>query len=273
MSHRRYWLGALLVGWGIASGVPTAVAQVSLSVAPLRVELQVPPGAEATDAVNALNEGEQPAFVRVSTEDWYLTEEGTPIFTASGSQPGSASPWIRVNPTNFRLNPGESRDIRYTLTVPRDAAPGTYRTAIVVEASPGGQPTPPKRQVLVKGRIVSIIYETVGTPQIEGDLTSMKVRRGSEGVPEVLVVLENTGRYVFRTGGTVRIKDGADRIVAELTVPSVPVLPRSRRAVAVSAKDRLAPGKYTAVATIDIGRRELFEGEVVFTWPPPKASQ
>ncbi|HEU4935547.1 MAG TPA: hypothetical protein VFT39_03770 [Vicinamibacterales bacterium] len=86
-------LGALLLH------APSASAQMSVEVSPLRVELTAGPGSSTTQAITVANAGSEPVRVRAIATDWDLSRDGAPQFegVAEGG-PYSATSWIRVAP-------------------------------------------------------------------------------------------------------------------------------------------------------------------------------
>jgi len=241
------------------------VEAISISVAPIRVEHNVPARGSITDAISILNDDTSPVHIRVRIEDWSLTQEGAITFAKGGSQPYSAAPWIRINPREFTLEPGQSQMVRYSLTVPRDAAPGGYRAAIIfATVSP---PTPGERQkrVALEGRIATILYETVGKPIPSGEITGLSFQVNPEGRPEFTISFQNTGPVHIRTRGEITIRDKGGKEVAKVPLPDLPILPQSRRDFKIAGEGKLPPGQYVAELIMDIGRKELLAGERKFS--------
>jgi len=252
-----------LLGWLYLAG-SSPVGAVSLTVSPVRVEHNVPAGGSITDAISILNDDTSPAHIRVRIEDWSLTPDGAIVFAKPGSLPHSAAPWIRVSPREFSLGPGQSQQVRYSLTVPKDAAPGGYRAAIIF--STFAPPAPGEgRRVALEGRIATILYQTVGRPLPSGEIIGLSFRQGPEGRPEFTVSFQNTGKVHIRTRGEILIRDKAGKERAKLALPDLPILPQSRRDFQVEGEERLPPGEYTAELVMDIGRKELLAGERRFS--------
>ncbi len=79
--------------------------------------------------ISVTNDGTAPTRLKVSIEDWTLTRDGNPMFMKVENNPYSCAGWIRINPVDFRLAPGETREVRYTITVPQGTEDGGYRAA------------------------------------------------------------------------------------------------------------------------------------------------
>ncbi len=127
-----------------------ALAKLDLEVSPIRAEHQVQAGEMETNVVRVQNLGDEPLRIQVSLQDWQLERQGELRFSRPGTHPRSLARWLELNPTDFQLQPGQWGEIRYTLTVPTSAAPGSYWTALLVDGQavkPGT--VTPKRMTLV----------------------------------------------------------------------------------------------------------------------------
>jgi P pilus assembly chaperone PapD len=237
--------------------------EVSISVSPIRVEHLVKQGEKGTDMITVTNDGTAPTRMKVSIEDWTLTKDGNPMFMKSSNNKYSCSEWIRINPVDFRLAPGETREVRYTITVPQGTEEGGYRAAVIFETVPDVAPGEKIKKVFLKGRIVTILYELVGKPIPEGHTNGLKAESKKEGI-DFILALRNTGKVHYRTKGSVMVKDAGGGKAFEVDIPDVPVLPESEREVKASYDKSIPTGKYTAIAVVDIGKKELIGAETAF---------
>ncbi len=256
------------LAWAILLAAPAA-AQVSVEVSPLRVELQSGPGGTHTQAVTLSNQGNEPVRIRAQVMDWFLSRDGTPQFEATIPPPEQkygAAAWVRLAPPEQVVGPGETATVRFTTTIPNDAADGGYRTAIMFEVGPAsGDLVAAGRQVRFRSRVATIVYLTIGKPQPAVDLTNL-VTRTPEGQPtQVVATLRNTGHVQVRTTGVLTVYDAGGQTVRELDVPNVPVLPESEREVAIptakEGQDPLPAGDYRVELKLDVGLPALLVGE------------
>jgi P pilus assembly chaperone PapD len=241
----------------------TFPAEVSISVSPIRVEHLVKQGEKGTDMILVTNDGTAPTRLRVSIEDWSLTKDGNPTFMKVENNPYSCAEWIRINPVDFRLGPGQTREVRYTIAVPQGIEDGGYRAAIIFETVPDVTPGEKVKRVFLKGRIVTILYEVVGKPVPEGHSNGLKAQLKKEGV-DFILALQNTGKVHFRTKGSITINDAEGKKVFEVEMPDVPVLPGAEREIKMGYDKAVPKGKYKALAVVDIGKKELIGAETDF---------
>ncbi len=247
-------------------GALPAAAQMSFVVSPIRVEHQVAAGASETNIIEVRNEGGKPSRVKVYTEDWEMDRKGDVNYARAGKGPNSCAPWIQLNPTDFRVDPGQTRQIRYTLTVPPGAKEGGYRAAIVFEGMPvaEGGPAAPRR-VAVHGRIGVVLYQTVGNPEIKAQFEDFQVAVDKKGLIFKLT-LANKGAGNFRVKKSwITLKDSQGAEVAKVEVPDIPVLPGATRDLEFSKELALSKGTYLAEAVLDVGRRDFLGRKQSFT--------
>jgi len=224
----KSWINLLIIV--TITFAPTLLfsAGVSITVSPIRVEHLVNQGEEGTDTIAVTNDGASSTRIQVSIEDWSMTIDGTPNFIKSGNNAYSCSGWIQINPTDFRVEPGQTTEVRYTVTVPEGIEDGGFRAAIIFETVPEVTIGERSKGVSLRGRIATILYEMVGKPDLECYANSLKVDVKKEGV-DFILALQNTGKAHVRTKGSIMIKDSTGGDAFEVEVPDVPVLPESKR--------------------------------------------
>lgn len=239
-------------------------AQIYFGITPIRLELSVKPGGQKTEVIYVRNNSSRPIRLKVYTENWFLAEDGSRNFV--GNQPTSFScrDWIRVNPFDFRLQPGETKSVRFTVSVPGGTEAGGYHAGISFEQVPESPAGGRMGQVAFVGKIVAAVYMQVGKVPTEGSLQDL-VFETAGGSQLIKLKLNNSGRTHFRLKGDIRIITDEGRKAAELEIPDEPVLPDSTRWVAIPLGEKLPPGKYLARVRLDIGREELLalEKEII----------
>jgi hypothetical protein len=243
-----------------------AMAQTSVEVSPLRIELKAVPGGATTQAITVSNSGKDAVRIRATVSDWYLSRDGSPQFVDATDAKFSASAWTRVAPPELVLDAGKQATIRFTLAVPADAAPAGYRTGILFEFSPPeGVAAAKPREVTFRSRIATMIYANVGEPAAALELTDLRARALKDQPLQIVAVLKNTGLRTVRTRGTLTLFDRNGTAISTMSVPDVPVLPESEREVAIVAIDpagpRPPPGEYRVEVKIDVGLPALIVGE------------
>lgn len=247
------------------AGIVLAVAlpargQIYFGISPIRAEHQIKPGDSLTDVFNIRNNAPGPIRIRVYVENWTLQPDGTATFIGSAPTTYSCKDWIIVNPQDFRLGPGETRTVRYTMTAPPETVPGGYHASVSFETVPDVPKGKAASRMLFTGKIAAAVYVVAGAPAIEGDLVDMTIGT-KNNAQAVILALANTGRTHYRTKGKIQVFDASGKKVLDFILPDDVVLPESRKNVACALPSPLAPGSYRVVCTLDIGRPELMEME------------
>ena len=246
---------------------PSATAQISVEVSPLRGELTAGPGSTTTQAITVTNAGKDAVRVRAIATDWDLSRDGAPQFEgAVEGGPYSATSWIRVAPPELVIEAGKDATVRFSLSVPAGVQPGGYRTGLLFEFGPvTTNPAARGREVMFKSRIATLIYISIGQPAMAGELTNLVVRN-TGAQTQVVATVKNSSRRYVRTRGSLVLYDQGGRSVREFPMPDVPLLPESERDVAITVIDperqlSVAPGDYKVEVRIDVSLPALLVGE------------
>lgn len=257
------WLAALVL-----APRPGHAQHQAFTLKPLNAEVAAPAGKSQSGAITlsrgAAPEGvtARPVRLRAYVLDWTLDRKGDPNFTRPGTVPGSCSAWVQVSPAEFTLAAGETREVRYTITVPPDAH-GTYHTAVMVESEPVSARVDGQRTAAVNGRIGSILYVQVG-PQTK----RARVATFSVAADHALVSVENTGISHIRVKGVLQFHDAAGKQVEQVELRGGVVLPtvNNFRDLTVETP-QLPAGTYQATVILDYGGEALVGARTHVTIP------
>lgn len=245
-----------------------AHGQVGLSLAPLRLELQMQPGSHTSGALMLSNAAPTPVRVRGGIRDFYIDEESTPQFepVVESESALSCRTWLTANPMDPEMGASSGVPVRYTIRVPADAAEGSYHCAL-------SYTTVPKLEQLEQSslrmavELVASFYVIVGHPQAQATVKSLtvlppdeKTKRGWRAV----VAVENTGKLHARPVGKVEVLGKDDAVVEQVDLPSVPTLPLRTQKYVLGLRTKLDDGtRYTVRTRVDVGNGELQEARVV----------
>jgi P pilus assembly chaperone PapD len=255
---KTFYIVLLLCIAGFLREAIPAEAQMSLMVSPIRVEHQVKPGTNETNVIEVRNEASEPTRVTIHPEDWTVDRKGNVSFSRLAGDPYSCGNWLQINPTDFRLDPGQSRQIRYALNVPADAREAGYRAAIVLEGMSLRTEGPTRREMNLHGRIAVVAYATVGNPEIKAQFQDFQVYAGNKGT-SFKMILANQGDVHFRIKKSwIAVKNSKGEEVGRVEVPEIPVLPGGVRELEFKKEDLvLSKGTYLAEAILDVGREDF----------------
>ena len=249
---------AIALGWAIAlpaSPVSAAPTSLSLTVSPLVAEFHAGPGDTMTTTVTVHNGGIDPERIIALRMDWRVAADGTVRVEQPGTEgKASISDYLRMEPADAPLAPGETRELNLTLDLP----PSFPKTTAVYHSGFLLRAVPPTGHVNFGPGATVVVYDTVGTPASHAKITQLHVSPQSNGAALLSARIANDGTaYARPTGRIVLRRDG--QIVVDLT-ESIPVLFAGEARVYNKALTGLAPGAYDVSLTIDYGGPTLIEG-------------
>lgn len=244
----------------------------ALLISNIEFDLALPRGAVETLAFQVLNNETDPLEIQISLADWDRDINGENRFYPPGTLSRSAAHWLSISPLRFDLTPNEQKEIRFSITVPKEVG-GTYWAAIMVEAAPKQtQPQPPGTTVIVRRRFAVKVLETPpGTGTKDGRITLIDVR--GLNPPNIFIEFENRGTiHTPEVKGRIEIRDEKGAPLEKLDVEGFPTLPGARRLLKVTSArkkgDLLPPGKYLVLAILDYGGESLAGGQFVLRVTP-----
>lgn len=158
-----------------------SLANASLSISPLKHELNINPGESKSEIIKVTNNSNEPVTLYTSREDFIAWDEkGTPSFVKpkdKATDEFSLSNWIELENNTLTLAKNETREVRFTVKVPKNWEPGWHYWAIFF--SPG---TPSWAQVAVVQRLWVLILINVSWDVLIGwDLKEFKVYKTVDG--------------------------------------------------------------------------------------------
>ncbi|WP_022797467.1 hypothetical protein [Thermus islandicus] len=231
-----------------------ALAQSTLGVEPPVLLEEAKPGESLTQTLLVHNVGTRPVRVRVSLGDWTYDPMGKIQFLPPGTLKESASPWTAFSPAEFLLGAKESRPLTYTLTLPKDAAPGTHWGVLFLE-SEDPNPPPGVPLAIFRVRMAHIFYVNVPPLKTSGRITGIVPSPPQRPQDPFRFALQyqNTGNTAQKLSGRFEVRDATGKKVAEAEVEEVVVLPGQVRVLPVALVGPLPVGNYTALAILNYG--------------------
>ncbi len=234
-----------------------------LSITPLSFELEGENGDLIEEKVKVKNPSQENSLnVEMQTEDMIPQgEEGRVSLRRNDPEEEiteemrvvSMAQWVEFEPKEFELDPGEEKEIVFTINVPENASPGGHYAGIIA-----GVPSPE-----IEGGGVGITHRIAATAllTIDGEMVeelsidSFKLIKNyfdtSTDKGDADMVFEsrfkNTGTVHLTPEAAITITDLKGKEVAKLDLKESVVLPNAVRKVTTEwDSGRLWGGKYTA---------------------------
>lgn len=242
-------LASLWLAWG-----GNAAAQRAVEVSPpVRLHQGVAGG--AVDAAFAVtNPTDATIRARVYLADWHYQGDGAPEYLEAGSLPRSLEPHVTFNPSELLLAPGETSEVRYTVSLPSDVDAGSYWGVLFIEAE-DPEPEPGFELARFNVRVGHVVY--VDVPPLERDGMITGIFGAPPGDPEGAYTLAiqyvNSGNAVQKLDGYVELRDASGAVLFHEGLPSVVSLPGDMVGRTFDVYGPLEPGTYSALVVYDYG--------------------
>ncbi len=223
----------------------------TLEVSPPSQEIQADPGTTITVKAVLRNRSKETLPIKARVEDFTASgEEGQVALVEKSSY--SLTGWTSVSPSSFTLNPGESREVKATISVPKNAAGGRYGSFVF-----SIQPTTPTGQTAAKvaQEIGSLFLVRISGPVNESlSLSEFAAPRFSEFGPiDFSLKFRNSGNVHVKTSGLINISNAFNKKVKDVVIKPTNIFPGSDRIIKATLDKRFLLGPYTATAIVYYG--------------------
>jgi hypothetical protein len=261
---------------GLAAVLAAHGANAEVSILPRLQEVEATRAQRKVLDFRLANRFDAPLSMRMVAAPLGITEDGLP-FAAPDTSDRGCQDWLRFEPGEFTVPPGETRTVRARMIVPDDAA-GTYgafitATYVLSEEEVSFElDTPQKTTIDLNMAVTSILMTTVrargnravlepepfviengGAADEEAGYPLMATQQTpSTGSWEISLPVKNTGNTMTVIGGRVKIYRPGPRLVdsADLEVGRGYLLPGRRRIMTAAGQRLLDDGEYVASLTI-----------------------
>lgn len=257
-----------------------------LQISPPRTDTTLGAGEQREVTISVTNVTQGDLTARTSINDFESDNEtGNPRLLVNTDE---RTPYSLANMISgledFDLNSGETKEIAITISVPADATPGAYFSAVRFAAVPKTDDDPAgtdgDQQVALTASVAHLLLiEVPGEINEQIQLESLKFRRDNTDIRfpwtapnQTALSINNLGNGFSRPFGKITISRGGAEIYSyevNDTEPKGVVLPQSSRTFVNNVENISAPGKYVATALVAYGNGgEVLKFENSFWYIP-----
>ena len=252
--NRIVWGAALLALLHPANSALALNLRCSLN----SIKIEARPGQFVTRIFRlGLARDEKPAHIRAHVEDYWVSEDGKQSFYTEPGGPDapgrSCAKWVKINPVESALQPGDDLSIKVSVAIPEDAKPGGYWCALTVDEVPD----PLSEQHATGLRFLTSLSTGifVFVPPVERVATITGVEINPN---EVVVKVRNDGNAPLGAEGRVEfVHSGGRSRPITVTIAREGVFPEPIRTRALYAprpdSKTLPAGRYLVRVILDIG--------------------
>lgn len=269
MSLRRNFaalIGVSLLAVGLIGSHASAQGGSGLQLSPTRSEISANPGEQKTFTIALKNITQSKLSTQVSLNDFESDNvSGTPkiLVDTNNRTPYTLSKMIK-GLKNVELAPGETKEIKATIDIPANAAPGAYFGAVRYAVVPQNN-TDSERQIALNASVAHLVLvEVPGDVVQQIQVQSLDLQKQGKAhkfffnrPDQASLSVKNLGNGFSRPFGRVTINNGFGKEVFNYEVnnndPKSIVLPNSSRVFTNEVGGVSLPGKYTATASIAYG--------------------
>jgi hypothetical protein len=268
---------ALSLGMFLGCASPVQAA-VDIAISPPYLEFEVAQQSR-TKSFNLLNYADKPIKVKVSVYNWMLDENNKVKLLPPSEQ--SLDQWLMINPLEFTIPARGQQTIRLGVRSKVTPTVGEHRAMIYFDTEPTEAS---QGSISVRGRLGAAVYGYVGERSRIGVLNGITVSSTRSKTSAVFDISSN-GKNNVRMSGQYTIWSADKFPGANATtpipnlgenketvippgvleaglLPSLPVLPNTRRQLSLQFQKLLPPGKYF----LDING-QLGESALDRSWP------
>lgn len=250
-------------------------------VSPPLTEKELTPGTVFTDTIKITNPNQStPLLVDVTVNDFSAKgEDGQQNFSEPGEETSSfaLSKWITVL-QEFTIEPNESKEISYSITVPANAEPGGKYGVIFFSPSIPGSPAS-GNSVIAIPKIGALLLMTVpGQITYDGKIVEFSANKklyiDSNNVVNFLTRFNNLSAAHVKPQGNIVIKNTLGKEVASIPVneKSGNVLPDSIRKFENTWQKKWGFGYYKASVNLTYATGKNATAKLTFWIIPWKAT-
>lgn len=241
-------------------------AQGAVSVQPNAIIHTASPGGSVTQQLRLDNPGSAPLDISIYPGDWQHDSSGQIDYFPAGTLETSAANWLTIDATSLQLAAGSQATINYTVTVPADAAPGSYWAALFAE---GVDPSVDQSQALTTFRLrtAHMVYVNIPPATTGGRITGILGQAPvTEDDPYTMqLTYLNEGNTVQILTGRIEIRSVAGELIETITMDRQMALPGVSRNFVMQLYGPVPAGDYLALALLNYGDIETdVAGEFVF---------
>ena len=175
--------------------------------------LHARPGASVTQSVHLTNNNKNAIDVRIAGLDGTTSAATGTTFTPPAQAATGTGTWIVVSTSELTLQPGEQRDVSFTVHVPANAQPGQYLAGIgmwvPLAASPTTAPSGNHAgfAITLQGeRIIAAEIVVPGPASARLEVRGVRPVASSAGV-DLQIAIANSGNALTRGSGVVTVRD------------------------------------------------------------------
>jgi hypothetical protein len=277
-----YWMGGTLP-------VHAAGGQPLISIQPAHIDPNHPisrayfifnakPGTHIQSAVRVINSGAATGNATLYGTDATTGATSGAVYLDRTVRSQDVGSWLTLGESSVTLTPGQSIQVPFEVTIPKNVRSGEHLGGIGMEVKPLGD----KPEFIGKGNNVQILTRTLTVIAVEvilpgahsEALSASGVQAGGQnGYQSLQIALHNTGTMMFKSSGTLQVMDQYGALLQTLLLKLDTFLPATSIDLPVYLKKALGVGNYQIALTLTYGDNHILRYNTHFTITEPQVLQ
>jgi hypothetical protein len=199
------------------------------------------------------NQGTAAGTVRLYPVDATTGQTSGAVYLAEADPRADVGAWTAVDGTPFTLNPGESRIVPVTITVPASPRSGQHLGGTVAE----GAQTSGGTQVTIKTLTIMAVLMNLPAPFVERMTVPGIAPGGDQANPRLLLGLRNDGTMLLKPTGSITLSDTQGQRALQLPLALDTFVPQTQITYPLAIPPGTLPvGDYSATVILDYGNNQ-----------------
>jgi hypothetical protein len=211
----------------------------------------VEPGDRLDDALVVVNNGTTPIDLALYAADAFTTDEGRLDLRTRDDAAGGVGAWLALGSDTVSLEPGESAEVPFAITVPDDAEPGSHMGGVVTTPASTSKGTEPERRVAIRIhlRVGDAFTPSLSVEDLRVDYSGDTLGAGNA---TVTYTIRNTGDTMLAAEQSVAVAGPFDafRVTADSVEATPRLLPGETWSVSVPVDGVPPAGVLAATVTL-----------------------
>jgi hypothetical protein len=205
------------------------------------------PGGQVEDGIVVVNSGTTPLHLAVHAADGVTSPKGQLDLVAKDARSTGIGAWVHSDRDDVTVEPGESAEVPFAVTLPDDAAPGDYVGGIVTSLDGSEQ----RAAIQIRLRVGGALKPSLSVERVHVDYSHAPNPIG-KGDATVTYSIHNTGNAILTARQTVAVSGPFGRwsVAAGRIADTPPLLPGDTWKVSAPLHDVTPALRLTATVTL-----------------------
>ena len=263
---------AAVLAFATAPAAQAAETQ-GFQISPPVTDLTLSPGTSSRGVMKVTNLTDQQISLQVSKQNFVAKgDEGEIELVDNGDPQYSLAPWFTINQPTVDVPPKSTKEVSYSISVPKDAEPGGRYGSVIFDTIPPKLPSG-QSGATVKQRLAGLVFLRIGGDANE-QLAINSFKTGHSfyeyGPVTFTTLIKNLGNVHEKPSGQIVIKNMLGFKTATIKLDEKNVIPAAARKLTSSFKRPMMFGLYSAELTLHNGTKQTLTAKTSFTVIPYK---